>query len=1463
MDQITAMSTHLHPEPATPFPAIAVIGIGCRLPGEIKSPAAFWTLLKNNVDALGEFPPARRQLWPSHAGPPPQRGGFLSDVEQFDADFFRISPREAAYIDPQQRLLLEVSWDALAHAGINHSTLAGSDTGVFVGMFAHDYERMQAVAGAPSVYFGTGTACATASGRLSHFYDLRGPALTVDTASSASLAAVHLACQSLQCGESSLALAAGVNLILAPELSDCFTTAGMLSAEGRSRGFDAGASGYVRSEGCGVVILKRLSDALAAQDRILSVIRSTTANQDGASEGLTVPNGNAQQALMRRALRRAGLAPDDISYIEAHGSGTPVGDPIEWHALQAVFGAQRMQPLWVGSAKSNVGHLESAAGIVGLIKAVLSLHHQFIPAHLHYTKLHPALSDWGAQIPRTGQPWTVPAGVARRAGVSAFGFSGTNVHVVLEEAPVAASPESVAAPARSHELLTLCAHSTAGLQQLIGEYSHFLAHGPPAGWADICFTAQSEQRHHAHRVAVVADCAAAASSQLAAFAAGQMTSGVIHQQGRSSPSARSTPKLAFLYTGGGAQYLGMGQTLYRTSATFRQALDRCSELLRPFRARSLLEVIFADDASDAELHQVAYMQPALFALSYALTALWASWGVRPEVVLGHSTGEYAAACAAGVMSLEDAMTLVATRSQLMQTTAPAAIFALRATESQVIEHLRPYQDEVSIAVINGDSSLVISGNPESLHKALLAMPEIEATPIKVSCGPHSPLMDPILDTFERAAQKVSFAPPQLRFVSSTLGRADDAQIVTSHYWRRHIRDTVRFAAGIQSVAAESADLYIEIGPKPTLLTLGKEVLAGKGTWLPSLQPPFPEWEVLLRSLGELYVSGVAIDWQAVGREYAPARQRIALPSYPFSRQKHWIEMGVCVAKRPQATTVAASPQLPHERPLPTASAPVDPPQRGLLDELRQATTQTRAALVTDFVTHCVRQVLRLGERPLLATQPLRELGLDSLLATEITSDLDRVLHVNIPRGRIVGGASVATLTAIILEKLSAMPAFQSSPIASVLDLTPRPQPIPSATAAVDFHDVADEVPQIHAIVTEQQQRKIKIDGRWVFDFASCNYLGLDLHPSVIAEVLPALQKWGVHPSWTRAVASPEIYDTLETELAAFLKAPATLVFPAVTLLHAGVIPVLAGYDGVILRDISAHRSIFEGCIQAQAQGAEVIEFRHNDPADLEAKLARYPRERTKLIAIDGVYSMSGLYPPLPTFTELARKYNALVYLDDAHGIGVIGERPSAAMPYGHYGNGVVNHFGLDYVANRVIYVAGLSKSFSSYGAFVVCHDEQMKKHLRRASTFIFSGPAPVASLASALAGLRINRVEGEAWRAKILFLVQRLVNGAKAMGFEVINENYFPIVGVVIGTSRDVVSACKCLWEYGILITPALFPIVPIGRGLLRFSVTAANTEEEIDRSLEALAAVRKEISDRAYSHVESLTTLSREPVSA
>lgn len=499
--------------------------------------------------------------------------------------------------------------------------------------------------------------------------------------------------------------------------------------------------------------------------------------------------------------------------------------------------------------------------------------------------------------------------------------------------------------------------------------------------------------------------------------------------------------------------------------------------------------------------------------------------------------------------------------------------------------------------------------------------------------------------------------------------------------------------------------------------------------------------------------------------------------------------------------------------------------------------EERQKLIIDYLQQKILEIMKRDSKILIPIkQSLKEFGFDSIMVTGLVRFFYYDLNMKISLERIIRADNIKNLAVIIENNVL----LQDEII--LKDKISGNLPEINKKEQEDFHDASLQVPQIHAVVTEQQQRKLKIEDKWIYDFASCNYLGLDLRSEIMEVIPPALKKWGVHPSWTRAVASPEIYEELENALADLLGVYSVLVFPAVTLLHSGVLPILAGDDGIIFKDLVTHRSIYEACCLAGSFGTNVIDFKHNDIADLEEKIAKYPLEQTKIIAIDGVYSMSGVFAPLPEYARIAKTYNAYVYMDDAHGLGIVGENPTPEMPYGVKGNGIVKYYGLDYEKDRMIYVAGLSKSYSSFGAFITCTDEEIKNKFRSASTFIFSGPSPVASLASAIAGIKLNNIEGDKWREQVYKLTYKLVNEAKTIGFEVINDNYFPIVGVVVGNTKKVVAACNILWDYGLLITPAIFPIVPFDRGLLRFSITAANTEEEIDRALESLKVVYKEL---------------------
>jgi acyl transferase domain-containing protein/acyl carrier protein len=877
---------------------IAIIGMSCSFPGA-KDPEEFWQRLRDGVDAITEVPKERWDLRafydpnPDISGKMNTRwGGFLDRVDQFDPHFFGISPREAESIDPQQRLLLEASWEALESAGQAPEKLAGSPCGVFVGISTSDYAHLCVDDLARiNAYTGTGNAHSIAANRVSYVLDLRGPSVAIDTACSSSLVAVHLACQSLSSGECDLALAGGVNLILSPELNIAFSQARMMSPGGRCKTFDAKADGYVRGEGCAIVVLKRLSDALRDADSILALLRGSAVNQDGRSNGLTAPNGPAQEALIRQALQNAKVTPAEIGYVETHGTGTALGDPIEFQSLLAVLRRGRAQGQWcaIGSVKTNIGHAEAAAGIAGLIKVVLALQHEEIPPHLNLKTLNPHICLEGSPflIPTERRPW--PRGPARRlAGVSSFGFGGTNAHVIVEEAPPVKSVRCDFEPPL--HLLALSAHSQDALKALAQRYEKFLAAHPEISIADVCFTAKAGRSHFAHRLAVTVDSSAQLRERLASFAAGSESPGLHVGQARHG----QRPKIAFLFTGQGSQYSGMGRMLFQTQPTFRKWLSHCDELLLPYLEKPLLEVLYPPAGIATPLNETAYAQPALFAVEYALTQLWRSWGVEPAVMLGHSVGEYVAACIAGVFSLEEGLKLITERGRLMdalpKTGEMAAVFA---AGEAVTGALSPYRDRAAIAASNAPANTVISGERDALREVLrrLELEGITSRRLTVSHAFHSPLMDPMLDEFEQTVSQVKSEPLRMRMISNLTGRMlEPGELLDAGYWRRQAREPVKFLAGMQTLAQGGYDTFIEVGPTPTLLALGKDCLPlHSGTWLPSLRKDSEDWRVLLDSVAALYVKGADLDWEGFHRDQAC--RRTPLPTYPFERERCWISAG--------------------------------------------------------------------------------------------------------------------------------------------------------------------------------------------------------------------------------------------------------------------------------------------------------------------------------------------------------------------------------------------------------------------------------------------------------------------------------------------------------------------------------------------------------------------------------------------
>ena len=956
---------------------VAIIGLGCRFPGGVKNLEQLWQLLINKQDVSKPIPKDR---WDNDAiyDPDPLRPGhthartaaFLEeDVRAFDADFFGIVPREAKSIDPLQRMILEVVYEALEEAGIAPDSLKGSNTAVYIALGNSDYIQARFRSGnldTMDVYDATGIPFATAAGRVSYLYDLQGPNFALDAACASSIVGLHLASEVLQKGEADMAIVASANLLLTPELFVGLSKLGSLSASGMCKAFADDADGYVRGEGCGVAVLKRKSDAIAHQDHIHALILGSAVKHDGLSNGFTAPNPKAQLDTIQAAIKDAGIQPEDISFVEAHGIGNKFTDAMEIQAIANGY-KNRSTPIYTGSLKPNIGHLEACIGMAMLFKVIGTLKHATVAPNIHISQLN-------SDIPWSNIPVKVPTEAVvlskgdkpLRAAINLSGYSGTNVHMIFEEAPKTTNSESTSEDA---QLILLSAKTKEALQALAEKYITEASTWQGYSLDRISRTTQLGRNHLDYRLAIVADKKDDVIQVLTDFKEGKP-----NKKLAISPEESPSGDVAFLFTGQGTQYPGMCKELYEKEPAFRQAADSCATILKPLLDKPILELIFGEDE---DIHQTQYTQTALFVVEYALAQWWMSVGIRPAAVAGHSVGEFVALTIADALTLEDALQLVTLRGKLMQSL-PADIgsmSAVLASEEKASAIIQPLGDKVNIAAINAPDMLTISGDKESVATAVQMLKDsgIKSIPLTVSHAFHSYLMEPALAAFEAAADKVSFQEPSIPVMSNVSGGLLQADNLTGQYFGQHLRGTVRFADNLKYLVNElGISIFVECGPNPTLSGFGEKNFPGEQiSWLSSAKKGSSDLSSILKALQGLYVAGQQIQWSALYQN--KAKYRVSLPTYAWQKQVYW--------ENP-VRGIAAGEQ--KEKPV-QASATTSKTSIHISKENLMAVMQLEG---------CDTLGLHPGQK-LDPNKSLREQGFDSMMSGEFLSRMEKYFNTQL------------------------------------------------------------------------------------------------------------------------------------------------------------------------------------------------------------------------------------------------------------------------------------------------------------------------------------------------------------------------------------------------------------------------------------------------------------------------------------
>ncbi|ONM46409.1 type I polyketide synthase [Nocardia donostiensis] len=1396
---------------------IAIVGLDCRFP-QAPDPAALWQLLIDGRDAITEVPASRWNADDFHdpAGAPgtinTRSGGFIDDADAFDHQFFGIPPREAEAMDPQQRLLLQAAWRAFEDATLDPRTQAGSRTGVYIGVMAnewanlqmrdyHDYTAITPQHGSGNGYFMT-------ANRLSYQLDLKGPSVAVDTACSSSLVAIHLACAALANGECDQAVAGGVNLVLTPAVGVFYTQAGLSAPDARCKPFSGDADGIVRSEGVAVLVLQRLADAQAAGLPIYAVITGSAVNSDGRSNGITAPNRWAQQQVIGEACQRAGITPTDIDFLEAHGTGTVLGDMIEVKALGALHSTNRARPCGIGSLKGNLGHTEGAAGIAGLIKVALSLHHNTVPPTRCADQENPKLrmQQHGLRLLAEQMPLTSPA----YGGVSSFGVGGTNAHIVLESAPTTEAPGTPGGG-----VLTLSSTSEDGLRRNARRLAAALDSAPRNHFAQLCWTSNHVTSSGRHRLAIAATDRDDAIAQL---------------HDNPATGTAGPVDLGWMFTGQGTQYTGMATALHRTNATFRGALARVDHTMTAHLGRSVRNLLL-DNNTDIDRTELT--QPAIFAMQYALAETLTATGIQPAWLIGHSIGEFAAATVAGVFDLDDACRLVTARGRLMQRLPDGGtMLAVRATPAAVAD-LLAHEPAVALAAINGPRDLVLSGDGTAITRirAVLTDRAVSTRTLTVSHAFHSPLMEPILGEFEAVARNCTYRPPQLPVYSTVHGRLlDTHETMDAAYWTEHIRATVRFGDAITAALTTEPSHIIEIGPRRVLATLlGRIRPDMQARCLTPSPGPAATGHELTETLAALYRDGFNPDWDQLYEPTQHVRRR--LPVYEFSTEhRFWIEPDTLIAPttpapQPEETAMDQMIALFREqnavlaRLLGTPTGEVTAPQ----PDTTQATTdqntvaavvRAELARVSGFPAERIRDNHTLTDG----------LGFDSLMLTDLSGGLVRKLPgLTIDPSTFTATTTLGDITTYVTNQVTEPPA------------APEPPTITPEYQISDFAEVkaiADRISGAESLGLTNPYFLVNdgitadtslIDGKPVINFSSFNYLGLSGHPAVTAAVQDAVARYGSSCSASRILSGEKpVHRELETELATLLGTEDAIALVGGHSTNVTVIGHIVGPQDLVIHDSLAHDSIVQGCTLS---GATRRPFPHNDHAALDRLLTDIRhRYRRVLILIEGIYSQDGDIPDLPAIIAVKKKHKALLMIDEAHSIGVLGA----------HGGGIGEHFDID--RNDVELWSGTtSKALAGCGGYVAGSAELIRFLKYTTPGFVFSvGMTPMNAAASA-AAIRQLRTDHEPLdrmhRNARLFL--RL---AREAGINTGDSNDTPIVPCIVGDSRTALKLSHALLNRGINANPILYPAVPENLARLRFFITACHTENQIRDTIKILA---------------------------